>query len=136
MTEYVHEAGEGGVEEYVIDELLSAMDTDYITCDPQPKHMNAIFEQLRAAQRIFASEFHYSSPDVAILAGQQFANRMNEYFEQFSKKDRVLGIPAALSRAGISSSHMTINYSTGEMVAALRCQLTMRVCSHHKPRIL
>lgn len=115
MSEYIQ--NEQDIEEIVANELLATLDADYVVCEPQPKHLNAIFEQLRHAQSLFASEFRYSSPDVAVLAGQQFANRMNEYLGEFSEKDRVLGMPATLSGTGISSSHMSINYTTGEMSA-------------------
>lgn len=96
-------------------EMLASMDTDYVVYDPQPKHLNAIFEQVRHAQEIFATDFRYSSPDVALLAGLQFVNRINEYLKEFSKKDKVWGEAATLSGAGVICSHMTANYFTGDM---------------------
>lgn len=113
MGEHIQEAGE--IDERVTSELLALMDPEYIACDPQPKHLNAIFEQVRGAQGVFTNELRYASPDVALQAGQQFVNHINTYLKKFPKKDRVWGEAATLSGAGVVSSHMNANYFTGDM---------------------
>src|SRR5687767_6292251 len=115
MSEQIHENTD--VAERVMHELLTSMDVDYITYDPQPKHRNVIFEQIRKAQEAFTTDFQYSSPDVALLAGLQFTNRINDCLKDFAEKDKVWGEAATLSGAGVICSHMTANYFTGDMTA-------------------
>jgi hypothetical protein len=115
MSEFIQ--SDEDIDAAVTNELLGVLDADYVSCEPQPKHLNVIFEQLRYTQGLFASEFRYSSPDVAVLAGQQFANRINEHLEQLPENERLIGVPAALSGPGVTASRMSINYTTGEMTA-------------------
>lgn len=112
MSEYVQD--EGDIEERVMNEMLASMDDQYVTYDPQPKHLNAIFEKLRNTQSYFATEFQYASSDVAIIAGQRFVNHINQYFKELGKNDKLLGETATLSGAGVLCPHMSINFSTGD----------------------
>jgi hypothetical protein len=109
-----HMQATGDIEEGIVNELLAALDPNYITYDPQPRQLAVIFEQLRNAQEYFATESQYASAEVAMLTGQRFVNRINECFKELGKKQKLLGEAATLSGTGVLCPHLSINYLTGD----------------------